>query len=120
MKPKIAIHKFSSCDGCQLAFLNLGTDLLTLFEQVDVVHFAEAGPLDEQTPVLVSFVEGSISTAADAARIHAIRARSRYLVTIGACATAGGLQALRNAAGNGHWLATGLVARRGQVGGRTI
>lgn len=104
MKPKIAVHKFSSCDGCQLAFLNLGTDLLTLFEQVDVVHFAEAGALDEATPVLVSFVEGSISTAADAARIHAIRARSRYLVTIGACATAGGLQALRNAAGNGQWL----------------
>jgi coenzyme F420-reducing hydrogenase gamma subunit len=107
MKPRIAVHKFSSCDGCQLAFLNLGSDLLTLFEQVDVVHFAEAGPVDEDAPVLVSFVEGSISTAEDVERIHRIRACSRYLVTIGACATAGGLQALRNAAANGEqWLAS--------------
>ena len=104
MKPKIAIHKFSSCDGCQLAFLNQGAGLLTLFEQVDVVHFAEAGAVDEDTPVLVSFVEGSISTAADAERIRKVRANSRHLVTIGACATAGGLQALRNASDGGHWL----------------
>jgi sulfhydrogenase subunit delta len=104
MKPKIAIHKFSSCDGCQLAFLNQGAGLLALFEQVEVVHFAEAGPLDEDTPVLVSFVEGSISTADDIERIRKVRANSRYLVTIGACATAGGLQALRNIAGGDRWL----------------
>jgi coenzyme F420-reducing hydrogenase gamma subunit len=104
MKPKIAVHKFSSCDGCQLAFLNQGAGLLALFDQVDVVHFAEAGVLDEDTPVLVSFVEGSISTAADVERIKKVRANSRYLVTIGACATAGGLQALRNLAGGEHWL----------------
>ncbi|MDH3526780.1 MAG: sulfhydrogenase subunit delta, partial [Gammaproteobacteria bacterium] len=46
MKPSIAVHKFSSCDGCQLAFLNLGEDLLTLFELFDVRHFAEAGPVE--------------------------------------------------------------------------
>ncbi|MGB5340342.1 MAG: sulfhydrogenase subunit delta [Gammaproteobacteria bacterium] len=105
-KPGIAIHKFSSCDGCQLAFLNLGEDLLTLFERVNVTHFAEAGPLDEVAAVEISFVEGSISTPEELARIKQVRARSKYLVTIGACANAGGLQALRNLAQAADWMAS--------------
>jgi coenzyme F420-reducing hydrogenase gamma subunit len=105
-KPRIAIHKFSSCDGCQLAFLNLGEDLLALFELVDVVHFAEAGPVDEEAEVDIGFVEGSISSSEELARIVRVREHSRYLVTIGACATAGGLQALRNLGAAGEWLAS--------------
>ena len=103
-KPRIALHKFSSCDGCQLAFLNLGPGLLAVFDRFEVMHFAEAGPVDEQARVLVSFVEGSISTPDDLQRIQKIRANSRYLITIGAGATAGGLQALRNLAGNDGWV----------------
>ena len=103
MKPRIAVHKFSSCDGCQLAFLNAGEDLLTLDGLVEIVHFAEAGPVDMDTPVAVSFVEGSINTEADVDRIQKIRAKCEYLVTIGACATAGGLQSLRNFADGDAW-----------------
>jgi len=102
-KPRIAVHKFSSCDGCQLAFLNLGEDLLALHGLVDIVHFAEAGMLDDMANVDIAFVEGSISTRADIERIHRIREQSKYLITIGACATAGGLQALRNLSHAG-WL----------------
>lgn len=61
-KPTIAVHKFSSCDGCQLAFLNAGKDLLKLAEHVDVRHFLEAGFTDEDAKVDISFVEGSVST----------------------------------------------------------
>ncbi len=103
-KTKLAVHKFSSCDGCQLAFLNMGEDLLTLFEQVDVVHFAEAGPVDTTQTVDISFVEGSLSTREDIQRIRQIRENSQYVITIGACATAGGLQALRNIADQGDWV----------------
>lgn len=95
-RPSVAVHKFSSCDGCQLAFLNLGEDLLRLAELVDIRHFLEAGIADESAAVDIAFVEGSVSTSEDAAKLQRIRANSRYLVTIGACATAGGLQALRN------------------------
>lgn len=102
-KPKIAVHKFSSCDGCQLAFLDLGEDLLTLTQQVDIRHFAEAGILGEDDPVDIAFVEGSISTPDDEERIRRIRANSKLIVTIGACATAGGLQALRNLADAQAW-----------------
>lgn len=104
-KPKIAVHKFSSCDGCQLAFLNLGEDLLALTGLVDIRHFAEAGILGEEEPVDVAFIEGSISTPDDLERIKGIRERTKFLITIGACATAGGVQALRNLADAKAWTA---------------
>ncbi len=104
-KPRVAVHKFSSCDGCQLAFLNLGEDLLTLADRVDLVHFAEAGPLDPDTEVDVAFVEGSVYTPEDRERIQHIRRHSRLLIAIGACAVSGGIQALRNSADGGDWVA---------------
>ncbi|WP_297529756.1 sulfhydrogenase subunit delta [Thiohalobacter sp.] len=101
MKLRLAVHKFSSCDGCQLALLNLGELLLELAAQLEIVHFAEAGIADETAPADLALVEGSLSTPEDIARIRAIRDCSGWLVSIGACATAGGLQALRNDAGDG-------------------
>ncbi|HFD86714.1 MAG TPA: sulfhydrogenase subunit delta, partial [Gammaproteobacteria bacterium] len=95
-KPIVAVHKFSSCDGCQLAFLNLGEKLLALSRLIDIRHFVEAGAWAPDEEVDIAFVEGSISTAEEQERIEHIRRQSRYLITIGACATAGGLQALRN------------------------
>ena len=104
MKPTVAVHKFSSCDGCQLAFINAGEDLLTLSNLVDIVHFAEAGPVEAEARVDIAFVEGSITTPGDRDRIQRIRDNSQYLVTIGACATSGGLQALRNLANTDGWV----------------
>lgn len=95
-KPSVAVHKFSSCDGCQLAFLNAGEDLLRLAELVDIRHFLEAGLADETAEVDIAFVEGSISTEDELKRIRQVRENSRFVVTLGACATSGGLQALRN------------------------
>ncbi len=103
-KPRIAVHKFTSCDGCQLAFLNLGEQLLEVCDLVDIRHFAEAGFIDPVTPVDVAFIEGSISTPHELERIRRIRADCHYLVAIGACATSGGLQALRNGAHSTEWL----------------
>jgi sulfhydrogenase subunit delta len=96
LRPRIAVHKFASCDGCQLALLNAGEALLTLSRRAEIVHFAEAGWHAPQTPADIAIVEGSISTPQDLERIRAVRESSGILVTIGACATAGGLQALRN------------------------
>ncbi len=104
-KTTVAVHKFSSCDGCQLALLNLGEPLLVLSQLIDIKHFAEAGPLDENAKVDIAIVEGSISTSIDAERIKKIRANSTYLMTIGACATSGGIQALRNMADTNEWIA---------------
>ena len=95
-RPRLAVWKFASCDGCQLTMLDCEDELLTLTQEVDVAYFLEAGAADGEGRYDLSLVEGSITTAEDAARIQRVRAVSDRLVTIGACATAGGIQALRN------------------------
>ena len=95
-KPRLAVFKFASCDGCQLSLLDAEDELLTVAGQVEIVHFLEATDRVEPGPYDVSLVEGSITTPHDAQRIREIRRQSKFLMTIGACATAGGIQALRN------------------------
>jgi sulfhydrogenase subunit delta len=104
-KPRVAVFKLSSCDGCQLQLLDAEEALLELAGAVEIVHFREARGLSEPGPYDVSIVEGSISTPAQLEEIKEIRGMSRFLVTIGACATAGGIQALRN------WTKEGEAAR---------
>ncbi|MBT3309810.1 MAG: sulfhydrogenase subunit delta [Gammaproteobacteria bacterium] len=104
-RPTVSVHKFSSCDGCQLAFLNMGEGLIDLAQQVEIVHFAEAGMVAPERATDITFVEGSVSTPEDQERIQQIRQRSGLLITIGACATSGGIQALRNLQGE-DWRAS--------------
>ena len=96
--PTLAVWKFASCDGCQLTLLDCEDELLAIAGQVKIAHFVEASSETQPGPYDVSLVEGSITTAADAERIRQVREMSRTLVTIGACANAGGVQALRNLA----------------------
>jgi sulfhydrogenase subunit delta len=95
-RPKLAVMKFASCDGCQLTLLDCEDDLLALTERVEIVDFREASSQVGEGPYDLALVEGSITTSHDEERIQLIRSQSRFLVTIGACATAGGIQALRN------------------------
>ena len=96
VKPRIAVWKFASCDGCQLTLLDCEDQLLELVGRVDIAYFPEASSAMMAGPYDVSLVEGSISTPADVERILDIRRQSQVLITIGACATSGGIQALRN------------------------
>ncbi len=95
-KPKLAVWKFASCDGCQLSLLDCEDELLAVAGAVDIAYFPEATRAHVRGPYDVSLVEGSITTPHDEQRIHRIRRQSKRLITIGACATAGGIQALRN------------------------
>jgi coenzyme F420-reducing hydrogenase gamma subunit len=95
-RPKLAVWKFSSCDGCQLSLLDCELELLAVSEAVEVAYFLEASRKVMKGPYDLSLVEGSITTAHDAQRIREVRRQSKTLVSIGACATAGGIQALRN------------------------
>ncbi len=95
-KAKLAVWKFASCDGCQLSLLDCEDELLAVAEKVEIAYFLEATRAKIKGPYDISLVEGSITTPEDAERIHKIRRQSKVLVTIGACATAGGIQALRN------------------------
>ncbi|MEV4439545.1 oxidoreductase [Streptomyces sp. NPDC049577] len=95
-RPRLGVFKFASCDGCQLTLLDCEEELLPLAAEMEIAHFAEASSDIRPGPYDLSLVEGSVSTPEHLERIRRIRAESRYLVTIGACATAGGVQALRN------------------------
>ncbi len=95
-KPKLAVWKFASCDGCQLSLLDCEDEILAIAGAVEIAMFLEATRTELDGPYDVSLVEGSITTPADAERIQEIRRQSKTLITIGACATSGGIQALRN------------------------
>jgi coenzyme F420-reducing hydrogenase gamma subunit len=95
-KPTLAVWKFASCDGCQLSLLDCEDELLALAGEVEIAYFLEARRATVEGPYDLSLVEGSVTTPHDAQRIREVRAASRTLITIGACATAGGVQALRN------------------------
>jgi coenzyme F420-reducing hydrogenase gamma subunit len=95
-KPRLAVFKFASCDGCQLSLLDAEDQLLAIADAVDIAYFLEARTQQSAGPYDVGLVEGSITTAHDAERIKEIRKQCQFLVTIGACATSGGIQALRN------------------------
>lgn len=95
-KPRLAVFKFASCDGCQLSLLDCEDELLAIAGEIEIANFAEASRAISDGPYDLTLVEGSITTPHDAERIKQVRKASRFLVTIGACATSGGIQALRN------------------------
>jgi coenzyme F420-reducing hydrogenase gamma subunit len=97
-RPTVAVWKFTSCDGCQLALLDCEDDLLALAGRVRFAHFTEASRTRLPGPYDVSLVEGSVTTPGEVDRLRQVRERSTTLVAIGTCATTGGVQALRNVA----------------------
>lgn len=103
-KPRIAVFKFASCDGCQLSLLSLEDELLTLAGKIEIAYFLEATSRVQPGPYDVALVEGSITTEADAIRIRQVRQDAKFLMTLGACATSGGIQALRNWADSEEYL----------------
>jgi len=106
VRPSLAVWKFASCDGCQLSLLDCEDELLALSGEVRISHFTEMTRAEVAGPYDVSLVEGSISTPEHLERIRAVRELSRHLITIGACATAGGIQGLRNFASSGEYVST--------------
>src|ERR1051326_2980051 len=95
-RPRLGVFKFASCDGCQLSLLDAEDELLAVAGELEITYFPEASSRMEAGPYDVALVEGSITTPQDAERIREVRRQSKFLMTIGACATAGGIQALRN------------------------
>lgn len=95
-KPRLAVFKFASCDGCQLTLLDCEDELLAVAGAVEIAYFVEARRRALDGPYDVTLVEGSVTTEEEVERIQEVRRQTKFLVTIGACATAGGIQALRN------------------------
>ena len=105
-KPRVAVFKFASCDGCQLSLLDAEDELLAVAGAIEIAFFPEASRTMLKGPYDIGLVEGSITTHHDAERIQQVRRQCTVLVTIGACATAGGVQALRNWADSQEYVRT--------------
>jgi sulfhydrogenase subunit delta len=105
-RPRVGVVKLTSCDGCQLTILDLEEELLRIVEVFDIVDFPEATSNRSSGPYDILFVEGSVSAPDQLERLAELRARSTLLVAIGACATAGGIQAMRNWGDVGDWAAS--------------
>ncbi|HTW08829.1 MAG TPA: hypothetical protein VME46_15040 [Acidimicrobiales bacterium] len=103
-RPKLAVWKFASCDGCQLSLLDIEDELLRLVSTVEICYFPEVTSTVVEGPYDVSLVEGSVTTPHDVERAQQVRAASRFVVAIGACATSGGIQSLRNYASLGDYV----------------
>jgi coenzyme F420-reducing hydrogenase gamma subunit len=106
VKPRVAVFKMASCDGCQLQLLDAEDALLELAGAIDIVNFAEASSHIEPGPYDVTLIEGSVSTPELEEQVKEIREQSNVLITIGACATSGGIQALRNLADTDEFIRT--------------
>jgi len=94
-KPKAAFFDFTDCEGCQLQFANMGETLLEITELVNIVNFREIMSEAEQD-YDIAIVEGAISTDNDVKRIKKIRQTSKVLIALGACATIGGVNGVKN------------------------
>jgi sulfhydrogenase subunit delta len=103
-RPRLAVFKFASCDGCQLSLLDCESELLAVAEAIEIAWFPEASSRLQPGPYDIALVEGSITTPHDAQRILDVRRSARIVVTIGACATAGGIQSLKNWADHEDYL----------------
>jgi sulfhydrogenase subunit delta len=95
-KPTVGVFKFSSCDGCQLSLLNMEDELLNLANAVDIAFFLEATRAQRPGPYDIALVEGSVTTPHEIERIKEVRSHAKTVIALGTCATAGGIQALRN------------------------
>lgn len=95
MKPKIGVFDFASCEGCELQIVNLEEDLLELLGEVDVVTFREAMK-EHSDDYDIAFIEGTCTRKSDEARLKGIRKNAKIVVALGACATIGGINCLKN------------------------
>ena len=84
LRPRLAVWKFASCDGCQLTLLDCEDQLLEIAGVIDIAYFMEATGGEIEGPYDLSLVEGSITTPDDAERIQEVRRLSDKVVTIGA------------------------------------
>jgi len=95
MKPRVAFFSFACCEGCQLAILNLEREILRLVEIVDIVNFREA-MTEKSDDYDIAFIEGTLTRQSDEAALKEIRNRAKIVVALGACATTGGINVLKN------------------------
>jgi sulfhydrogenase subunit delta len=94
-KPRVGLFDFACCEGCQLQIVNMEEEILSLLSVVDPVVWREAMS-DQSDEYDIAIVEGSITRARDEEALRRIRERAKIVIALGACATIGGVNKLKN------------------------
>jgi len=99
-KPVIAVLGMTCCEGCRVAIVDLGERFLALAGHVIVGDFPFIQEHAKEKNFDLTFVEGTPILPEQIEEIKEIRRRSKVLVPIGACATMGGIQEIKNYRGD--------------------
>ncbi len=97
-KLKIAIISLTSCEGCEIAVLDLGEQLVKILKNVELINFKYM--MDEEVAKLdgcdVAFVEGSPLNNRDIKLLKEVRKKSKKVIALGNCAHLGCVQKIKN------------------------
>lgn len=95
-KPKIATASLAGCFGCHMSLLDIDERILDL---IDLVEF-DKSPIDDKKefdgPVEVGLIEGGCCNEENVRVLKDFREHCQILISIGDCATMGGIPAMRN------------------------
>ncbi|MBW2997068.1 NADH:ubiquinone oxidoreductase [Candidatus Woesearchaeota archaeon] len=94
-KPVIGFFTFTCCEGCGFTVLFLD-ELSQLMEKLDIGYFNLIKEKNKEANFDIAFVEGAITSKREIKILNKIRAKSKFLVALGACACHGGIPAMRN------------------------
>ena len=95
-KPRIATASLAGCFGCHMSLLDIDERILQLIELVDF----DKSPIDDIKEftgrVTVGLIEGGCCNEENVRVLQDFRAHCDILISVGDCATMGGIPALRN------------------------
>ena len=95
-KPKIATAHLTGCFGCHMSLLDIDDRILKLIELIDF----DKSPINDikkfSGPCEVGIIEGGCSSDEHVETLREFRKNCKILVSIGECALAGGIPAMRN------------------------
>lgn len=93
---KLATVWLDGCSGCHMSFLDTDEYLIDIADKIELVYSPLVDNKVFPPDVDVTLVEGAVSNEEDLHKIQHIRERTRILVSLGDCAVAGNVPAMRN------------------------
>jgi F420-non-reducing hydrogenase small subunit len=102
-KPKVALYWAASCGGCDIGLLEIGENLLKLIDAVDIVFwpvaidvkYKDVEAMADQS-IDVCLFNGAIRSSEQEHMARLLRAKSKIMISFGACAHQGGVPGLAN------------------------
>ncbi len=95
-KTRLATVWLDGCAGCHMSILDIDEAILNVAARADVVYGPLVDAQEFPKAVDVTIIEGAISSQEDLEKVHAIRKRSKLIVSLGDCAVTANVPGMRN------------------------